>query len=68
MNFATNLLRMRLNRSRRSSRSIRARILQIVFSSVAPLILSLAIAAFYIYQNERDHIMVRRYVGHRRGF
>jgi hypothetical protein len=56
MNFATNLLRMRLNRSRRSSRSIRARILQIVFSLVAPLILSLAIAAFYIYQNERDHI------------
>jgi signal transduction histidine kinase len=56
MNFATNLLRMRLNRSRRSSRSTRARILQIVFSSVAPLILSLAIAAFYIYQNERDHI------------
>jgi two-component system sensor histidine kinase/response regulator len=53
MKLAASLLRMRLNRS---SRSISARILQIVFSLVAPLILSLAIAAFYIYQNERDHI------------
>jgi signal transduction histidine kinase len=44
---------LRLNRS---SRSIRARILQIVFIFVAPWILGLAIAAFYIYQNERDHV------------
>jgi two-component system sensor histidine kinase/response regulator len=40
----------------RSSRSINARILQIVFSLVAPLIIGMAIAAFYVYQNERDHI------------
>jgi signal transduction histidine kinase len=53
MKLAASLLRMRLNRS---SRSISARILQIVFCLVAPWILSLAIAAFYIYQNERDHI------------
>jgi signal transduction histidine kinase len=44
---------MRLNRP---PRSINARILQIVFGLVAPWILSLAISAFYIYQNERDHI------------
>ena len=44
---------MRLNRS---SRSINARMLQIVFSLAAPWILSFAIATFYIYQNERDHI------------
>jgi signal transduction histidine kinase len=53
MTFAASLLRMRLNRS---SRSISARILQIVFSLVAPLIIGMAIAGFYIYQNERDHI------------
>jgi signal transduction histidine kinase len=53
MTLAASLLRMRLNRS---SRSISARILQIVFSLVAPWILSLAISAFYIYQNERNHI------------
>jgi signal transduction histidine kinase len=53
MTLAASLLRMRL---KRSSRSINARILQIVFILVAPWILILAIAAFYIYQNERDHV------------
>jgi two-component system, sensor histidine kinase and response regulator len=53
MNLAASLLRMHL---KRSSRSINARILQIVFCLVAPLILGLATAAFYVYQNERDHI------------
>lgn len=56
MTLTANLLRMRLNRSRRSSRSIRARILQIVFSLVAPWVLCLAIFAFCMYQNERNHI------------
>jgi signal transduction histidine kinase len=39
-----------------SSRSINARILQIAFSLVAPLLVVMAIATFYVYQNERDHI------------
>jgi hypothetical protein len=53
MTLAARLLRMRL---KRSSRSIRARILQIVFILVAPWMLILAIFAFCIYQNERNHI------------
>jgi two-component system sensor histidine kinase/response regulator len=53
MTLAASLLRMRL---KRSSPSIRARILHIVFILVAPWMLILAIAAFYIYQNERDHV------------
>jgi signal transduction histidine kinase len=56
MTLAANLPRMSFNRSCRSSRSIHARILQIVFSLVAPWILSLAILAFCVYQNERNHI------------
>ena len=40
----------------RSSRSIHARILQIAFTLVTPLVVVMAIAAFYVYQNERDHI------------
>jgi signal transduction histidine kinase len=53
MTFAATLQRVRLNRP---SRSINARILQIVFSLVAPLIVGMAIAAFCVFQNERDHI------------
>ena len=53
MTLAT-LLRARLDRP---SRSINARVLQIVFSLFAPLIVGFAIPAFYVHQNERDHIM-----------
>src|SRR5215218_3165680 len=51
MTLAT-LLRARLDRP---SRSINARVLQIVFSLFAPLIVGFAIPAFYVHQNERDH-------------
>jgi signal transduction histidine kinase len=44
------------NRINRSSRSIRARLLQIVFILVAPWIVGLAIFVFCMYQNERNHV------------
>jgi hypothetical protein len=47
---------MPINDSRRSSRSIRARLIQIVFTLVAPWVVGLAILAFCMYQNERNHI------------
>jgi hypothetical protein len=46
MTLAT-LLRARLDRP---SRSINARVLQIVFSLFAPLIVGFAIAAFYVHR------------------
>jgi hypothetical protein len=56
MTLAAKLLRVGQDNSRRSSRSIRTRILQVVFSLVAPWVLGLAIFAFSTYQNERNHI------------
>jgi hypothetical protein len=56
MTLAADLLRMRINGSRRSSRSIRARLMQIVFTLVAPWAVGLAILAFCMYQNERSHV------------
>ncbi|MGA7808264.1 sensor histidine kinase [Bradyrhizobium sp.] len=56
MTLAAKLQRLRFDRSRRSSRSIGARILQVVVSLAGPWILGFAIFAICVYQNERNHI------------